>query len=101
MCFVWFKTEAFSEYAELFGLGDYLLVYEYREKRRLSPSMTYPDFLVAFHNSFFVRLINCQYCIATWTILIASSTPFIFFSNYAAFVILSSVSEILLKKSNE
>jgi len=62
---VWFHTEAFEEYGNLF-LPDSFHLPEYKEVKESVPDMSYQDFLLEYHNSFFTRLITCPICISIW-----------------------------------
>ena len=63
---IWFKTEAFSEYCSLLKLDFYFDIISYQKEKEINPNLTYPDFLILFYNSFFVRLISCPKCVSVW-----------------------------------
>jgi hypothetical protein len=64
---VWFKSNAFVEYGKLLGLGRWLKLKEYEEKR-LSESfeLSYPLFLRMTYDNFIFKLITCPLCISLW-----------------------------------
>ena len=68
---VWFRTEAFEEYAKLFGADKFFKVRSYKKSRETNALLTYHSFLLEWHDSFFVRLITCPYCLGYWLSLIA------------------------------
>ena len=68
---VWFRTEAFEEYAALIGGDKFFKVRGYRKTRERNSLLTYNGFLLDHYNSFFVRLITCPYCLGLWLSLIA------------------------------
>ena len=90
MCFitlvlvVWFKTNAFVEYINLFKLGGYFKVGEYT---KLDTGLSYPDFLKEFYNSFFTRLISCPICTATWLGIFSSALFGVVFINSTIFAL--------------
>lgn len=63
---VWFKTEAFEEYATLIGGDKFFKVRAYRVNKKKNPLLTYHDFILERYNSFFVRLATCPYCLGLW-----------------------------------
>ena len=69
---IWLKTEAFVEYAELFGFGFTFSLPDYYQQKENDPSLTYLDYLAINHDCFFTRLIICPYCLAFWFSLLAS-----------------------------
>ena len=68
---VWFKTEAFEEYATLIGGDKFFKVRSYRKNRERNALLTYHSFLLERYNSFFVRLATCPYCLGLWLCLTA------------------------------
>ncbi|NBQ67416.1 MAG: hypothetical protein EBU46_00750 [Nitrosomonadaceae bacterium] len=70
---VWFKSQAFSEYAGLtiksatwFKIKEYQ---EYREFSGFKRQPSYPQFLVETYPSFFTRLLSCETCCSFWLAL--------------------------------
>ena len=66
---IWFNTESFVEYSHLlktkwFKVNDYLIAKE------TDFTLTYHSYLLQKHNSFFVRLITCPFCLNFWLILV-------------------------------
>ena len=66
---VWFKTEAFEEYATLVGGDKFFKVRAFRKSRERDAMMTYHSYLLSEHDSFFIRLITCPYCLSFWLCL--------------------------------
>ena len=62
---VWFKTEAFVEYAKLLGMS-WGWIKEYDFVRQADPKITYHKFLREYHDSFLVRLVTCPVCASIW-----------------------------------
>jgi hypothetical protein len=69
---VWFKTEAFEEYATLIGGDKFFKVAAYRKNRERNALLTYHGYLLDRCNSFFIRLATCPYCLGLWLCLTAS-----------------------------
>jgi len=61
---IWLKTEAFVEYARLFGLSKLLEIDKF--DNRTMYELTYPAFLLVNHNNFLTRLISCPICLGVW-----------------------------------
>ena len=70
---VWFNTEAFEEYARMLGADKFFKVRMYENKLKKNPTLNYHDYLNLYHNSFFVRLITCPYCLGFWLSIITAS----------------------------
>lgn len=63
LLFLWFNTNVFVEYVNLLHFhGIFGTVEEFNEVAKDDPVLTFPEFLVANHNSFFTRLISCPKC---------------------------------------
>ena len=60
---IWFKTNAFVEYMELFKLERFFHIKEYVE---MSSDLSYPEFLKEYFNSFITRLLSCPICTSVW-----------------------------------
>lgn len=63
---VWFQSNAFVEYCELLHLTKLFYLSDYLQMVKEGATLSYLDFLVEFHNSFFVRLITCPICVSVW-----------------------------------
>ena len=63
---IWFNTEAFQEYAQLFKVDKFFKVRAFKRKMKEHPLLTYHDYLNMYYSSFFVRLITCPYCLGAW-----------------------------------
>tara|TARA_Y100000590_G_scaffold464186_1_gene633030 strand:- start:759 stop:1121 length:363 start_codon:yes stop_codon:yes gene_type:complete len=59
---IWFQTNAFVEYARLFGFKRFLKNYEEDERMGIS----FPDYLLMTRDCFFFRLISCPICLGAW-----------------------------------
>ena len=73
---VWFHTEAFLEYATLIGGNRFFLIDDFRKKQTEGPGfpaehMDYVNYLMTYHDSFFIRLITCPICLSFWLTLIS------------------------------
>ena len=63
--YIWLKTDAFVEYMTVI---DFIfstltkkrneMITEYRKLQELSPSLSYPEFLLSENNNFFTKLLN-------------------------------------------
>ena len=80
---MWFRTEVWLEYTNLFCLG-YLSFYkDYQLKKQEDISLTYILYLRRYHNSFFILMITCPVCFAVWLgILIGIFTSIILIPVY-------------------
>ena len=72
---IWFHTEAFLEYVTLVGGNRFFLVDDFRKKQSEAGSypsahMDYVNYLIAYHDGFFIRLITCPICFSFWLTLI-------------------------------
>lgn len=63
---IWFNSTAAEEYISLFKLGSFFNLPAFERKRIDDPELTYPDFLVIYHNNYFTRLLSCPLCITVW-----------------------------------
>jgi hypothetical protein len=63
---VWFETDAFNEYCKLFKLTNFFYLDEFNATLKEGSTLSYPDFLREFYNSFFTRLISCPICLSVW-----------------------------------
>lgn len=67
LLYIWFKTDAFTEYVSLFGLGKFFHVAEYKEVTKDDPTLHYTSYLSANYNSFLTKLFVCPKCLSVWT----------------------------------
>jgi|APGre2960657505_1045072.scaffolds.fasta_scaffold55523_2 hypothetical protein len=64
---IWFDTDAFVEYAKLYGVRSLFFIDFYEGERAASGgALDYPSFLRIKFNNFFTRLISCQLCSGLW-----------------------------------
>ena len=75
---VWLQTNAFYEYAKLFGFKKLFKIKDYSDfskgpeelglglETAQVTSLTYLEYLKAECDNFFVRLITCPICLGTW-----------------------------------
>jgi hypothetical protein len=63
---IWFKSDAFVEYLQLFRLTKLGFIKDYLKIKTDDPSLQYLDFLQTYHDCFFVRLITCPICTSVW-----------------------------------
>ena len=74
---VWKETDAFIEYSELLKLDGFLKVKEYKQslkvwKKLEPPFKDFPSYLAYIYpNSFFIKIITCPICLATWLSLVS------------------------------
>ncbi len=69
---VWFKSDAFVEYAKLFRVQNFFFVPLFEKEREKDPSLDYLGYLSLHHECFFVKLINCVLCLGFWLALFIS-----------------------------
>lgn len=86
---IWLKTEAFVEYARLFGLSK-LLEVDLFDNRSMY-ELTYPAFLLVNHNNFLTRLIACPICLGIWLNIIVC----FFFKDFSFFFVKVVISILL------
>ena len=76
---VWFRSDAWLEYTRIFKL-DFLSKYRTYDAALIKdPLLEYHDFLRKYYNCFFIRLITCPVCFATWLGLIFGYFTYISF----------------------
>jgi hypothetical protein len=64
---LWFRTNAFVEYINLFRLSSLFFVTEYNKLRSEGYGDLYVDFLHEYYKDFFiVRLVSCPICLSVW-----------------------------------
>lgn len=66
---IWFNTEAFVEYSHILKLK-WFKIYDYLNAKETDFTLSYHSYLLQKHNSFFIRLITCPFCLNFWLILI-------------------------------
>jgi hypothetical protein len=117
--FAWTETDFFVEYCKLFGIWDIFKVGEYEDYKdhgddsaeslgfgsptETAVDISYLNYLLLKHDSFFVRLITCPICLGVWlnifTLFISrnfsSFTINIWLSLFLYFII-----KIVMKKSD-
>lgn len=100
---IWFKSSAFVEYCNLFGLKQILFGYD-----KDPTSLTFPQYLYiksrTLFNSpiqqFIIALITCPLCLAFWLCVIVSSfygsilfTPVFYIITVAGYFLISKIIE--------
>lgn len=68
---IWFKTDAFIEYAYTIIPFDLFKIYPYYEAKANDVTLTYHQYLLYYHNCFFVKLITCPICLNVWLSIIS------------------------------
>ena len=63
---IWFKSDAFIEYANLLGGSKFFLIEAFKEEQKKDLSLDYLGYLAVHHSSFFTRLITCPICLSVW-----------------------------------
>lgn len=63
---VWFDTDAFNEYCKLLKLDKFFYLDQFNAMAKEGGTLSYPEFLAEFHNSFFTRLVSCPICSSIW-----------------------------------
>ena len=77
---VWFDSSAFEEYAVLFGADKFFKVADFKKEQQSDFALTYHNYLLLKHDSFFTRLITCQLCTTIWlAILLCLHIGFVYF----------------------
>lgn len=65
--FVVFKTTAVYEYFKFLPLPEKITkIKEYEEERKRDFTLSYKMFWMTSHDSFFIRLVTCPYCLSAW-----------------------------------
>ena len=101
---VWFKSDAFVEWMNLFNLGKLIKYNEYQDERFSDPNITYPLFLKIKYGGFGNKLFGCPLCLSVWqsiviSFVIAAFTsfgPIEFLINYFINLSLLSISTIFI-----
>ena len=94
---IWFKSDAFIEYARLFKLCKFLRLDDYNGEKFNNPYMTYPLFLKTCcgrnkYQKFFFKLIGCRLCNNVWMSMIGA---FFIASSFISFIGYTSVLAII------
>jgi hypothetical protein len=80
MCLIiWFRTEAYVEYCKIFGLDSICDYTGYEKKKEDDIRLSYLDYLLSSHYSFFIRAICCPICLSTWISIIVCILTLSFF----------------------
>ena len=61
---IWLNTNAFYEYSKYFNLFGYLTIGYEKRLKKSHTNVTFINYLLIDHNSFFVRLICCSVCLS-------------------------------------
>ena len=81
--FVWFRTNVFVEYVNLFRLSRFFYVADFNKLTTDGYNGSYLDFLKEYYyEQFFVRLVSCPICLGFWLSLIV-----VVFSNCSVLLI--------------
>lgn len=77
--YIWFETDAAIEYLKLidnlFGLitkEKNEIIEKFDKQRKLSPSISLPEFFCIENNNFLARLFACPTCLGVWINIIPS-----------------------------
>jgi hypothetical protein len=66
LLYIWFETDGVVEWARALRLKFTKFDEFFEEQRKSRVTLTYPDFLLAKYNSFWIRLITCPVCLGVW-----------------------------------
>lgn len=72
LLFIWFKTDAFIQYSELFRLSSKFRITEWQDYRILNPKITYLEYISIKNRNFLTKLISCVPCFLFWTTVLIS-----------------------------
>lgn len=67
---IWFKTDAFIEYAKVVRIQRWLFIDDFEKKRAEDFELTYHLYLRQHRNCFLSRLVTCPICLTSWMFLI-------------------------------
>lgn len=70
---IWFKSDAFIEWMNLFGLGKFIKYQEYLDTKLDNFNITYPLFLKLKYPLFIFKLIGCPFCSNVWLSIMGSA----------------------------
>jgi len=79
---IWFKSDAFVEWMNLFGLGEAVKYKEYQNERLYNPTLTYPLFLKMKRGDFISKLSGCPLCLSIWQSIFTSFGISLFTSEF-------------------
>jgi|APCry1669189883_1035261.scaffolds.fasta_scaffold01302_6 hypothetical protein len=65
--FIWFKTDAFTQYFSFLKP-----VKRYKEYRKINCDITFTEYLLLKYPNFFSKLISCDVCLLFWIIIFVS-----------------------------
>ncbi len=69
---IWFDTEAFIEYAKVFQLRRFSeTIDSFIQGKEDGGETSFINYLIMFHDSFWVKLITCPVCLNTWISILA------------------------------
>lgn len=94
---IWFNTEAFVEYSQLFRIP-FFKIKEYYIEREKDCTIDYHMYLKLHHNNFFTRLITCPVCTSFWLSLVGSIILSIHLLNFGIIFISSLLIYLLFNK---
>ena len=69
LLFIWFETNAITEYAKLLRLDFLFYMKEYEESLELAPDLPYSLFIAVHKDTFVNRLLSCPFCLCTWMMI--------------------------------
>jgi len=72
LLFIWFKTDAFIQYSELFGLSNKFKISEWLDYRILNPKISYLEYISIKNRNFLTKLISCVPCFLFWIVILVS-----------------------------
>jgi hypothetical protein len=72
LLFIWFKTDAFIQYSELFGLSNKFKITDWQDYRILNPKITYLEYISIKNKNFLTKLISCVPCFLFWIAILIS-----------------------------
>ena len=97
---IWFETDAFYEYLNLFSFGKALKEYKV-QKEKFGVSL--PGYLLTKKNCFISRLLECPICLCVWLnlgFLIWHKEMFLFFGVFYLSLILYFLFNFLMKRQD-
>ena len=98
LLFIWFNTDAFIYYSELFRLNSLFKVDLWKKYRiESNPKITYLEFIHLRYKNFFSKLISCRPCLAFWFTLIIT----LIYSSWGYFPMIYIISYIIYKLINK
>lgn len=68
--FIWFNTNAFTDYILFFKLDKYFYVSKWNSYLEINPKIGYLSYIRIKHNNFITKLISCKLCLLFWIIFI-------------------------------